>query len=147
MAQQLISLTDYVDLSLAAGTDAKIWRDWKAELKRAVLTQRPCHFDNVAYSINGKTRLLSIVCVPLKESGDELSGTILIEDNTEKVHIQRRLANSERLAAVGKLAAKVAHELNNPMDGILRYLSLAIRIIEHEELEKPLDYLSSAEKV
>lgn len=146
MAARLISLGEYIDVSLAAGTDAKIWRDWKVELKRAISTQCPCHFDNVAYNIKGKTRLLSIVCVPLKDGGDDLSGAILIEDNTEKVHIQRALANSERLAAVGKLAAKVAHELNNPMDGILRYLSLAIRIIEHEQMEKPLDYLQQCRK-
>ncbi|MDO8303751.1 MAG: ATP-binding protein, partial [Sedimentisphaerales bacterium] len=146
MARRLISLSDYIDLSLTAGTDVKIWRDWKAELKRAISTQQPCHFDNVAYSTTEKTKLLSIVCVPLKDSGDELCGTILIEDTTEKVHIQRALANSERLAAVGKLAAKVAHELNNPMDGILRYLGLAIRIVEHEHLEKPLDYLHQCHK-
>lgn len=146
MAARLISLSDYIDVSLSAGTDAKIWRDWKAELKRAVSTQCPCHFDHVAYNIKGKARLLSIICVPLKDSGDDLRGAILIEDTTEKVHIQRALANSERLAAVGKLAAKVAHELNNPMDGILRYLSLAIRTIEHEQMEKPLDYLQQCRK-
>jgi signal transduction histidine kinase len=145
-AQKLICLTDYIDLSLTAGTDPKIWHDWKSELKRAMMTQRPCHFDNVAYNVDKKTRLLSIVCVPLKESSDELSGIVIIEDNTEKVQIQRQLANSERLAAVGKLAAKVAHELNNPMDGILRYLNLAIRILEQNKLIKPLDYLSQCRK-
>jgi len=58
------------------------------------------------------------------------------------VYMEEQLANTERLAAVGKLASKVAHELNNPMDGILRYINLAIRIIEGENLEKPKEYLT-----
>ena len=51
-----------------------------------------------------------------------------------------------RLAAVGKLASRVAHELNNPMDGILRYLNLALRILQQEGLEKPVDYLQQCRK-
>jgi len=42
---------------------------------------------------------------------------------------------------MGKLALKVAHELNNPIDGILRYINLAIRIVEQEHLDKPKEYL------
>jgi signal transduction histidine kinase len=60
---------------------------------------------------------------------------------TEKARIQMQLANAEKLATIGKLASKVAHELNNPMDGILRYINLTIRIIEQENLEKPKEYL------
>lgn len=41
--------------------------------------------------------------------------------------MERRLAASERLAATGSVAAKVAHELNNPLDGVMRYLGLAER--------------------
>ena len=59
----------------------------------------------------------------------------------ETTNIQRQQADIERLAALGKLASKVAHELNNPMDGILRYINLAIRVLEQENLEKPKEYL------
>ena len=59
----------------------------------------------------------------------------------EKADIQRQLADTERLATLGKLTSKVAHELNNPMDGILRYINLTMRIVERENLEKAKEYL------
>ncbi len=59
----------------------------------------------------------------------------------EKANFQRQLADVERLATLGKLTSKVAHELNNPMDGILRYINLTIRIVERENLEKAKEYL------
>ena len=89
-------------------------------------------------------KLLRIICTPLKttESAQSLGGTVIIEDITEKVNTQRQLAGAEKLAAIGQLASRVAHELNNPMDGILRYVNLSLRIIEQENLEKPKEYLA-----
>ena len=147
-AAKLIELGDYIDKSLAKGTDNKVWPGWTEQLKSVVSTGKTCGFDSVDYKLNGKTKLLRIVCTPLKKAktARNLGATVIIEDITEKVNIQRRLANAERLAAVGKLASKVAHELNNPMDGILRYINLAIRIIEQENLEKPKEYLTQCRK-
>ena len=48
----------------------------------------------------------------------------------------------ERLAIIGKHAAEVAHELNNPLDGILRYINLTIRSIEQENVGKSKEYLA-----
>ena len=142
-AAKLIELSDYIDKSLAKGTDDKVWPGWTEQLKSVVSEGKTCEFDSVNYTLNGKTKLLRILCTPLKaKTARNLGATVIIEDITEKVNIQRRLANAERLAAVGKLASKVAHELNNPMDGILRYINLAIRIIEQENLEKPKEYLT-----
>ena len=53
----------------------------------------------------------------------------------------RELANMERLATIGKLTSKVAHELNNPLDGILRYINLSLRSLEQGNYEKPKEYL------
>ena len=40
------------------------------------------------------------------------------EDLTEKKALERKLIRSEKLAAIGRLSAAVAHEINNPLQGI-----------------------------
>ncbi len=52
-----------------------------------------------------------------------------VEDKTrelEKVH--RQMVEVEKLAAVGQLASGVAHELNNPLSGILGYAEVALEL-------------------
>lgn len=77
-------------------------------------------------------------------SGTVVGGIISLDDVTSDISMQRRLASSERLAAVGRLAAKVAHELNNPLDGILRYINLASRVAGEGGDERPVAYLDEA---
>jgi nitrogen fixation/metabolism regulation signal transduction histidine kinase len=147
-AAKLIELGSHIDKSLAKGTDEKIWLGWTQQLKSAISTGQTCKFDNVSYTADGKTTLLRIICTPLEKTktAKSSSGIVIIEDITENSNIQRQLANTERLAAIGKLASKVAHELNDPLDGILRYVNLAIRIVEQENLEKPKEYLTQCQK-
>jgi signal transduction histidine kinase len=152
-AAKLIEMGDYIDKSLAKGTragaatvegtDEEICGDWTRRLNSAIATGKTRKFENVSYTLNGRTKMLRIVCTPLGKSGRgrPTGGTVIIEDVTEKANLQKQLADAERLAAAGKLASKVAHELNNPMDGILRYINLTIRSLEQENLEKPRDYL------
>jgi len=147
-ATKLIELGDHIDKSLAKGTDDKIWLGWTEQLKSAIATEKTRRFDDVGYTSKGKIKLLRIVCTPLKETktAKNLGGILIIEDVTKKINIQKQSANTERLAAVGKLASKVAHELNDPLDGILRYVNLAMRIVEQEDLEKPKEYLTQCRK-
>lgn len=145
-AAQLIELGEYVDESLAkcTGGSGTPTPNWTEQLKSTLSTRSARTFDGIDYQSEGKTKLLRLACIPLRTSktGTIFGGSILIEDITEKVNLQKEAVDAERLATIGELVCKVAHELNSPLDGILRYINLAARMIEQQELEKPKEYLA-----
>jgi signal transduction histidine kinase len=143
-AGRLIELRDHIDESLDRGTDHEIWQGWRGHLKAAMSAGKPVRFEDVEYTFGGKTSILRIICAAVGGSRPtgNVGGLVVIEEIPERIDTQRRLAEAERLAAVGERVSKVAHELNNPLDGILRYINLATRFIEKENLEKPKEYLA-----
>jgi two-component system NtrC family sensor kinase len=53
-----------------------------------------------------------------------------VEERTWKLQMAKeQLLQSEKMASLGVLASSVAHEINNPLQGILNYIKLMLRII------------------
>src|SRR6266516_4873410 len=68
----------------------------------------------------GEARHYRITKIPMRLDGEDISHVITIgEDVTAWRQAQQRLGQSEKLAAIGQLAAGVMHEINNPLATIL----------------------------
>lgn len=89
----------------------------------------------LATAFNNMTRDLREARKELTQWSDRLE--IKLKEKTDELSLtQRQVAHMDKMASLGKLAATVAHELNNPLAGILNYAKLVDRTLD--ESEEPL---------
>lgn len=143
-AAERLWATDRNVLEGVRQTDAaRIDPEWEASLGEVLDMRRPWLAEAVTLgSPDPKASRLNLACSPLmNRQGDVVGGILVVEDVTHRLRMQQRLEVSERLAGVGRLAAMVAHEINNPLDGMQRLLNLSSRAIDRGEPERIGGYL------
>jgi signal transduction histidine kinase len=75
-------------------------------------------------------------------SGEHRFGSIVVlTDITERKLAEESLRNAEKLAATGRLAQTIAHEINNPLEALTNLIYLASHTSRQDELH---DYLRQA---
>ena len=77
---------------------------------------------------------------PLAEGG----AVVVWKDVTEEREVTRRLLQAEKMAAVGQLAGGVAHEINNPLGGILAFAQLMLQDERSESDRESLRLIQDA---
>jgi PAS domain S-box-containing protein len=81
---------------------------------------------------------------PIRNRDGEITHFVGIQtDVTARVEFEAALRESEKLAAVGRLASSIAHEINNPLESVMNLLYLAQ---QEESLPEILQYLGQADK-
>ncbi|MCA9394734.1 MAG: GAF domain-containing protein [Candidatus Omnitrophica bacterium] len=56
------------------------------------------------------------------------------QTDQEKLNLKKQIVVHEKLATIGKLAGGIAHEFNNPLDGVMRYTNLCLDHIQDDEV-------------
>lgn len=106
--------------------------DYKAEF---AIKTAPREIQNLAGALNYMAKVVEKESEELAEWADKLE-TKVLERTSQLKKIHSQLFRSEKLASIGKLAAGVAHEINNPLTGILTNASLLYDDLEEGDHKK-----------
>jgi two-component system, NtrC family, sensor kinase len=77
-------------------------------------------------SAGGDLRHGSVILSPIVESGAIAGALGIVRDMTDEIRLTEQLLQQEKLAAVGQLVSGVAHELNNPLAGVMAFSQLLL---------------------
>jgi PAS domain S-box-containing protein len=111
--------------------------------QHALRTGEPYHIEHRIRTASGQYRWMRSSALPRHDK----AGTIVkwygaTEDIEERKRAEQALMQSEKLAAVGRLASSIAHEINNPLEAVTNLTYLARQKAEVPEVQ---GYLESAE--
>ena len=120
---------------------------WEAELARIIQTGQTLRLDCVIpASGSASPSLATLRGTPFRDPDSRriTAVVILVDRESGQDVTEEQIEVSQRLASLGRLATRVAHELNNPLDGILRYVNLALRVANETSEARLTSYLSES---
>jgi len=80
---------------------------------------------------NGAALSIDDTAAPIIDAqGNMLGGVMVFRDVTERRKLERDLMQSERLTALGTIAAGMAHEINNPLSAVILNAGYGIELLQ-----------------
>ena len=147
---KVVSNRDMVGRTVAEALPEAVEQGYVKMLDRVFSTGEPFLAQGARFSIvpvggqQPEDRTLDFVYQPLREEDGRVSGIIVIGvDITDRKRAEKALIQAEKLAAVGRLASTIAHEINNPLESVTNLLYLAQYC---ESLEQMREYLQQADQ-
>jgi len=88
-------------------------------------------------------RTLRVMTYPVMNgAGRPTGGVHIVHDVTDENRVQQQMRQMEKLSAIGQLVAGVAHEINNPLQGIVGFSELLARDHALEDKERAADHVN-----
>jgi PAS domain S-box-containing protein len=120
--------------------DPNYVEEWRRHFDHVVASGETARFETRGLGPSGEMGWYDTSLVPLPAAGEVERVLVVARDVTERRTMLTSLAEKDRLASVGMLAASVAHEIMNPLTYVLASLDLAIsdRLTDEERRRKAI---------
>jgi PAS domain S-box-containing protein len=83
------------------------------------------HFETIRLAKDGRLLEVSLTISPIKdEEGRVIGASKILRDISSRKRIEQSLLQAEKIAATGRMAATIAHEVNNPLEAVMNLLYL-----------------------
>ena len=106
-------------LAPVKGVPLELPKEMREPARRVMTESLTLTRETTCRSGKGDALVLDLSVSPIREEEQEVTGCLLLfRDLTELAGLKQELERHRRLAAVGKLAAGVAHEIRNPLSSI-----------------------------
>lgn len=84
------------------------------------------HYETTRVGKSGEIREVSITISPIRNSSGQVIGASKIaRDVSDRKKVERLAVEAEKIATTGRMAAAIAHEINNPLASVLNLIFLA----------------------
>ena len=91
---------------------------------------------------NGSRMWVEITTTPIKQRG-RVVVIGFVRDITERKRIEEQLIITDRLASVGELASGIAHELNNPLTGVIGFAQMVLDKDIPDDIKRDIEVVYS----
>jgi signal transduction histidine kinase len=99
--------------------------DEKTILESIRAGRRIEHFETVRLAKDGRLIDVSLTVSPINdERGKVIGASKILRDVSSRKRIEQSLLQAEKIAATGRMAATIAHEINNPLEAVINLLYL-----------------------
>lgn len=125
---KLLGLDPASSLGLPLAEVLPAWKDSPLYASLPSLLSAQSTFESIDFDVPGaEKKRLRVSAAHVSGEAERVRGVLLtIVEDTEVATLEQRLHRAEYQASIGKLARGIAHELNSPLDGVLRYTHLAL---------------------
>jgi PAS domain S-box-containing protein len=92
------------------------------------------HFETIRLTKDGRLIDVSLTVSPIKdEEGRVIGASKILRDVSNRKRMEQSLLQAEKIAATGRMAATIAHEVNNPLEAVMNLLYLLRAKITDDE--------------